>query len=124
MSRLSKLQLLALVPAAAVLVLPTAAFAKGGPVHSGSATASCSVTPTPVLAGGDFTVSGSGLPAATLVDVWVTDSVGTQWTSAETSSTGSMSVPGHASYSGAYSVSITGGTKNSASLATCSFSAQ
>lgn len=122
MSRSRFFRVLATIPAIAAFAIPGYAFAKGKP--NSSATALCWATPNPVAVGGDFAVAGSGLPSNVLVNVWVTDSVGTQWTSAETSAAGEMSVPGHASYSGAYAVRITSGGTRSTALATCSFAAQ
>jgi len=84
-------------------------------------TGTCSVTPTTVAVGQDFTVNASGLPANTIVNVWLEDSVGTQWTSGTTSATGTLSnIPEHASYAGTNTITINTGTRQNTALATCS----
>ncbi len=98
---------------------------------------SCSVTPNPVPVGGQYTVNGTGLPKSTFVDVWATDSSGTQIWSSPTDLNGNL-VPtsASASVSGAYSVKLTTvpgppgegigsvdpSSSNTITLATCSFS--
>lgn len=124
MSRNRSIRLIAgLASAAAIVVLPATpyAFAKGKPPPA-AATKTCSVSPTAVTVGSDYSLVAAGLPANTAVSVYVVDPVGTQWTNGMTDSSGALSVSEHASYSGAYSAKVTTGAVSGTALATCSFS--
>jgi hypothetical protein len=106
--------------AAAVLAVAGLASPASAARRPGGAQGSCSVS-GPVTQYGSYTVVGSGLPASTVVNVYVSDSGGTQWSSTTTSSSGTMSVSGYASYTGTYSVSVTSSGRKPSTLATCSF---
>lgn len=107
----------------AVVALPAPAFAarKGG--SNASTAAACSVSPGTVSQYGGYTVNGTGLPAGTMVNINVSDHVGTQWSSAMVDGAGNVSTTGYASYTGTYTVSITSTGRQSTQLASCTFQA-
>lgn len=117
---------LASVALAAALVLAlsgTALAAKGGN-GSGATTGSgsCSVTPNPVAVGSNWTMTGTGLPASTFVNVYDSDSGGTTVWMAQTSSTGTVSITWHSYYAGTSTIKVTTAlAKKASTLATCSF---
>lgn len=123
MSRNSLAKFAAAAALAALVAVPTPAFAARKTTHNSSSAASCSVSPGTVSQYSGYVVSGTGLPANTMVNVYVSDSVGTQWSSAVTDGSGNVSVSGYASYTGTYNVSITNTDRQLTQLASCSFQA-
>lgn len=119
-SILKKVVLLA-IPASTIIA-PSVAFAQAhhaGPGQS-QGTASCSGTPTSV--GSTWSVTGSGLPASTMVQFLVQDSSGAlSSTTAMTDPNGAASVSGPAWTAGTDSVRLTDTSSKWNTLATCSF---
>jgi hypothetical protein len=97
-------------------------LAKGKPGGSASTTAYCSVTPDPNVVGGMYTVTGWGLKPNELVNVWVTDSHGTQTLFPPVSSTGTFTASSYSSWSGTSTVTVyDNGGRKLVKMATCSF---
>ena len=121
-SRHRRMAVAALALGGAVLVpaLPaSAARSTGGTTPSGG---SCSATPNPVAVWATYTVNGAGLPAGSIVNVYVRDAGGsTHWTSAQVDSTGHAVVTGSSAYAGTASVTIRSSGRKTAQLAACSF---
>lgn len=111
---------------AMLLAVPVATFAVPGTAfasphhHNGPAAGSCSGTNVPV--GVTYGVSGTNLPANSMVQFLVTSSTGGESsTTAMTDSNGSASVSGVAWSAGTESVAITTGSSPWSTLASCSF---
>lgn len=115
--------LVPLLSAAVGLAAAGPAYA-GKPSSGGSTSGKCSVSPSTVSIGQDYTIAGSGLGAYTIVNVTVTDAGGVTSFSLQADAYGSTSVVSRSYYSGTDSVKFTtsSGHKSSTVLATCSFS--
>jgi hypothetical protein len=88
---------------------------------------SCTVIPNPAKQYQGYTVNATGLAANRIYNFYVSDKVGTQWSSAQSDSSGNVSSTGYASYTGQYSVKLTDSTSKKRTVptvATCSFEAQ
>ena len=106
--------------AAAVVLAPATAFAAKGGHPQSSGGGAC--TAGSVAVNTSYTVSGTGLPANSMVQFLVTDSTGAESsTTAMTSSSGAASVSGHAWAAGTDTVNITDTSSKWNTLATCSF---
>ena len=113
------------------LVVGTTFAAKGGgggggkPSGGGTpTTGACSVTPSTVAVGGMYTINGSGFKAGELLNVWITDSHGTQTLFPPVSSTGAFTATSYASWAGGYTVKVyDNGGRSMVYLTSCSFSA-
>ena len=104
-----------------VILAPAAAGAR---TVSAAPAGSCVATPNPALVGSLYVVSGTGLGANRMVNVFVTDAKGTQWGSVMTGATGAATYSGVASVLGSYSVKITDTSRKLSPLAACAFSAR
>jgi hypothetical protein len=111
----------ALTVAVALPMTPAFAARKGN--NNSSTAAACSVSPGTVSQYSGYTVNGTGLPAGSMVNVYVSDRVGTQWSSAMVDGAGNVSTTGYASYTGGYTVSITSSGRQATQLASCTFQA-
>ena len=128
MSPKRSIRALAGLATAAIVVLAPSTYAfaakgSGGTHKTPSSAGTCWSSPGAVAVGSDYSLSASGLPANTLVSVYVTDPMGTQWTNGTTDASGSVSVAEHASYSGSYTAKVTSGAMTAPALASCTFSA-
>ena len=113
------------VPVVALAALSAAAPAMAArPGGGGStSTASCSATPNPVAVDTDYTVSVNGLAADEIVNVLVSDASSTRSWNLQADATGSLSVVGHAYWTGTSNVTVQKQVKHSwAVRASCSFS--
>ena len=114
-----------LFASAALLVIPAVSMIGSGTAFAkshaaGGSTATCAGTPATV--GSTYGVTGSGLPASTMVQFLVSDSSGAESsTTAMTDSSGSASVSGTAWVAGTDKVTITDTSSHWNTLATCSF---
>jgi hypothetical protein len=123
MSRSSLTKVAVAAALTAAVTLPTPAFAARKAGNNASTAAACSVSPGTVSQYSGYTVLGTGLPAGTVVNVYVSDRVGTQWSSAMVDGAGNVCSTGYASYTGAYTVSITSSGRQAMQLASCTFQA-
>jgi hypothetical protein len=88
---------------------------------------SCSASPNPAKQYEGYTVSANGLSASHLYNVYTSDKVGTQWSSAMSDAGGNLQTTGYASYAGQYTVKVTDGAskkRTPPTVATCSFEAR
>jgi hypothetical protein len=114
---------LALVVGAAVVAGPAGA-AKPQSGAGGSATSgSCSVTPSPVAIGADWTLRGSNLGAYALVNVLITDAAGgiNAW-NLQADASGATSVTWHSYAAGTSNVKMNESSRRkTTTVAACSF---
>jgi hypothetical protein len=103
--------------------LTTPAFARGnGKPSGGSPTGSCSVSPNPVVLGGDYTLTGSGLGAFSVVNVLIADSGGTTSWNLLADATGTTSITWHSYATGTSHVTIQESARHhTVIVASCSF---
>jgi hypothetical protein len=114
------------------LWLSMAAFVMAGIVlmqfsFAATPAGSCSVSPDPTKQYQGYTVNATGLAANHLYNFYVSDKVGTQWSSAQSDSNGNAQSTGQAAYTGQYSVKVTDANskkRTPPTVATCSFEAQ
>ncbi len=108
------------------LVAGTAFAAKGGGGHQTTgATGSCSVTPDPVAVGADYTLVGKDLGANTVVNVLISDSMGTTSWNLQADAGGTTSVTWHSYASGTSSVVFQKSRHHGfTQVASCSFEVQ
>src|SRR5262245_50490812 len=81
--------------ASAALVLgvgSSTAFGKKPPHTRDSGTTGSAVNPNPAAAGETYTVTGTGLPAGRILNVFILEAMGTQVLSARTDDSGAASV--------------------------------
>ena len=98
----------------------TPAFAAKGGRNVTAQAGACATNPGTVPAYTTYTLSGTGLPASTIVDVWTSDAGGVHWVSAMTDA-GAMAFDASSAYAGTSTVSITSGARQATQLASCSF---
>jgi hypothetical protein len=120
--RVSRAVTLPVVALAALSV--TAPAMAGKPSGGGSSSpASCSATPNPVAVDSDYTLAVSGLAANEIVNVLVSDSSSTRSWNLQADGAGSLSVVGHAYWTGTSSVTVQKQVKHNWTVrAACSFS--
>lgn len=100
------------------LVAGTALAAKPAPSVNGY----CSVSPNPNVVGGLYTISGWGLKPYELINVWITDSHGTQTLFPPVSSTGTFTASSYSSWSGTSNVTVyDNGGRKMVKVAACWF---
>jgi len=95
----------------------------GKPAGGGTATAgSCSVNPDPVTVGADYTLTGTGLGADTLVNVLISDSGATTSWNLQADASGNAAVTWHSYWTGTSKVTFQVGAKHGfTTVASCSF---
>ena len=110
------------VLALAVAGIATPAFA-GKPDRGSSTTASCSAAPSPVAQNSDYTLTVRGLSASQIVNVLVSDSGGTTAWQLMADGGGTISVLGHAYWTGTSNVNVQKQVRHGwSTVTTCSFS--
>jgi hypothetical protein len=102
--------------------------AKGGgggkPAGGGGTTTagSCSVNPDPVTVGADYTLTGTGLGAGTLVNVLISDSGATTSWNLEADASGTAAVTWHSYWTGTSKVTFqVNGRHGFTTVASCAF---
>ena len=101
--------------------------AKGGgggkPGGGGTTTAgSCSVNPNPVTVGADYTLTGTGLGAGTIVNILISDSGTTGSWNLQADSNGTSTLVWHSYWTGTTKVTYqVNGRHGSTVVASCSF---
>ena len=95
----------------------------GGKPGGGTNTAgACSVTPSPVAVGADYTLTGTGLGAYAVVNVLITDSGSTTSWNLQADGSGTTSVVWHSYWTGISTVNFLKSSKHGSTVvATCSF---
>jgi hypothetical protein len=100
--------------------------AKGGgggkPGGGGTTAGSCSVNPNPVAVGADYTLTGTGLGAGTLVNVLISDPGNTSSWNLQADSNGTSTLIWHSYWTGTTKVTYqVNGRHGSTVVASCSF---
>jgi hypothetical protein len=100
-----------------------AAKGGGGKPSGGTTTAgSCWVNPDPVTVGADYTLTGSGLGAGTLVNVLISDSGATTSWNLQADASGTASVVWHSYWTGTSKVTFQVNDRHGfTTVASCSF---
>jgi hypothetical protein len=99
--------------------------AKGGggkPSGGSTPTGTCWANPDPVAVGADYTLTGSGLGAGTLVNVLISDSGATTSWNLQADASGTTSVTWHSYWTGTSNVTFqVNGRHGFSTVASCSF---
>ena len=83
---------------------------------------SCSANPSPVAVGADYVLTGTGLGAYAIVNVLISDSVGTTSWNLQADASGKTSVTWHSYWTGTSSVKFMKSSRHSSSVvASCTF---
>jgi len=112
------------------LVAGTTLAARGGKAGGGGGGTTggggtCSVSPSVVALGGLYSISGSGYKAGELLNVWITDSHGTQSLFPPVGADGTFTATSYASWSGDSVVKVYDNSgRKMVYLTSCSFSVQ
>jgi hypothetical protein len=110
------------VALAAGLAVAPSAFAKGKPQAQGAAGPACSVNPFSVRVGSTYTVSATGLAPYAVVNIMVSDSVGTTAFSVQADQNGVTSATGRAYWTDTDTVRVQSFNGHQTTVyATCAF---
>ncbi len=118
--RMRRAMTVSLVAAGLLGATAPAMAAKGGGATA-PPSGSCSAAPSPVPVGTDYTLTGRGLGAYTIVNVLVSDSAGTTSWNLQADANGTTAVVGRAYWTGTSKVTFQTGRRNTV-VASCSFS--
>jgi hypothetical protein len=111
----------ALVSLLVVGLMAGTAFA-AKPTQSSGGSGSCWANPSPVAVGADYVLTGTGLGAYAIVNVLISDSVGTTSWNLQADASGRTSVTWHSYWTGTSSVKFMKSSRHSSSVvASCTF---